>query len=90
MILRLLKVGAILEGISVIALFLFAMPLKYIWDNPSLIKSTGMAHGVLFVFYSFFVVLATKKYKWNISKLGLLLLLGFIPFGTFYAEKKLI
>ena len=87
---KLLKIGAILEGISVIALFLVAVPMKYILGNPSLIKSTGMIHGVFFVIYSLLVLLASKNSNWKISKIGVLLLLGFIPFGTFYAERKLI
>ncbi len=87
---KLLKIGAILEGVSVIALFMVAIPMKYILGNPILIKSTGMIHGILFVIYSLLVLLASRNSNWKVSKIGLLLLLGFIPFGTFYAERKLI
>lgn len=89
MIIKLLKIGAILEGLSVIALFLVAMPMKYIWNDPSLIKSTGMVHGLLFVAYSLLVLVAAQDQKWKFGKTLLSLFLGFVPFGTFYAERKL-
>ena len=90
MILKLLKLGAILEGISVIGLFFIAIPLKYFWGNSTIMPSIGMIHGILFVIYSILVVLATQEQRWNIKKLLLLLFLGFVPLGTFYAERKLI
>lgn len=43
-----LRVAGILEGISCLALFGFAMPMKYVFDNPEFIRPTGMTHGVLF------------------------------------------
>ena len=39
------------EGISFLVLLFVAMPLKYIWDDPSWVRIVGMAHGVLFVAY---------------------------------------
>ncbi len=89
MIIKLLKIGAILEGLSVMALFLVAMPMKYIWNDPSLIKSTGMVHGLLFVAYFLLVLVAAQDQKWKFGKTLFSLFLGFVPFGTFYAERKL-
>ena len=50
-----LRVVGFLEGLSFLALLFIAMPLKYIWGNPILVKYVGMGHGVLFI--AFLVVL---------------------------------
>jgi integral membrane protein len=66
-----------------------AMPLKYIWDMPGMIYSTGMAHGLLFVLYIFFVLLVGYQLKWSFTKIFWALLASLLPFGTFVADKKL-
>ncbi|MCH9821996.1 MAG: DUF3817 domain-containing protein, partial [Bacteroidetes bacterium] len=35
-----------IEGFSFLFLLLIAMPLKYIWDEPLMVKYAGWAHGV--------------------------------------------
>lgn len=87
--LGLLRIIGLLEGISYIFLIAVAMPLKYIWDMPEFIYSTGMAHGLLFVLYIFFVLLVTYQLKWSFKKCMLALLASLIPFGTFVADKHL-
>jgi integral membrane protein len=49
----------------------------------------GMAHGVLFMMYIILVLQVAFLLKWNFIKIFLALLASFIPFGTFYADKKL-
>lgn len=65
-----LRVAGILEGISCLALFGFAMPMKYVFDNPEFIRPTGMTHGVLF--WHFLVVLLATCHvkKWSLGILG--------------------
>ena len=46
-----LRIVGFLEGISFLLLLFIAMPLKYIWDNPILVKYVGMGHGVLFIVF---------------------------------------
>lgn len=87
--LGLLRVIGLLEGISYLILIGIAMPLKYIWDKPEMIYSTGMAHGLLFVLYIFFVLLVGYQYKWSFIKIFWALLASLVPFGTFIADKKL-
>ena len=48
---------ALLEGISTLALYFFAMPMKYIAGDPIYVKNIGMAHGVLFMLYIAFAIL---------------------------------
>lgn len=49
--LKLFKIIALLEGASLLVLFLFAMPMKYILQEPIYVKTIGMAHGILFITY---------------------------------------
>lgn len=87
--LGLLRIIGLMEGISYLVLMGIAMPLKYIWNNPDFIYSTGMAHGLLFILYVFFVLLVTYQLKWSMVKCFWALLASLVPFGTFIADKKL-
>ncbi|WP_066758074.1 DUF3817 domain-containing protein [Crocinitomix algicola] len=87
--LGLLRIIGLLEGVSYLVLMGIAMPLKYIWDKPEFIYSTGMAHGLLFVLYVFFVLLVSYQLKWSLNKCFWALLASLVPFGTFVADKRL-
>lgn len=82
------KTIATLEGISLISLLFFAMPMKYFFDNPIFVKNIGMAHGILFIIYIAFAILLKFEQKWDNKKFGIICLASIIPFGTFYIEKK--
>lgn len=82
------KTLAIIEGISAILLFFFAMPMKYAFDLPVFVKYIGMAHGILFIGYIIFATLLMISEKWNFKKYALICLASIPPFGTFYIEKK--
>lgn len=76
------------EGISLLILLFIAMPLKYIWDDPSWVKVVGMIHGVLFVAYVAWAIWVYLELKWSLQRLALVILASIIPFGTFYVENK--
>lgn len=82
------KITALLEGISLLALLFFAMPMKYLLDNPFYVKHIGMAHGLLFIAYIVFASVIKFEQKWNLKKYAIVCLASIIPFGTFYIEKK--
>lgn len=84
-----LRLVAILEGISFLALLFVAMPLKYWYQDPYWVQKIGMVHGWLFVLYVVLLVLAHFQYKWSFGKTTLGFVLSLLPFGTFYAERKL-
>lgn len=46
-----LRLVGLLEGISFLLLLFIAMPVKYMMDNPILVKYIGMGHGILFVLF---------------------------------------
>lgn len=82
------KIIALLEGISLLLLFFFAMPMKYIFDQPIFVKTIGMAHGILFISYIIMAIMLKIEENWNLKKLGIICLASIVPFGTFYIEKK--
>lgn len=81
-----LVIGKI-EGYSYLILLFIAMPLKYIFQIPDLIRPIGMAHGVLFVGFMILIasMLLNKTFSFKIAVLAFLLSL--IPFGTFYLKR---
>lgn len=79
---------ALLEGLSLLALLFFAMPMKYIGGNDIYVKNIGMAHGILFIMYIAFAILLKNEQKWSFKTLLIICLASVIPFGTFYVEKK--
>ncbi len=79
---------AFLEGCSFL-LFAITMPLKYMMGLPKPNYFIGMAHGVLFILYIVLLFLVAYQYKWSLKKITLSFIASLIPFGTFYANKKI-
>ena len=50
-----LRVIAFLEGVSFLLLLGIAMPLKYMYGQPEMVRVVGMAHGILFVWYGLLI-----------------------------------
>jgi integral membrane protein len=79
---------AFLEGMSFLILLFIAVPLKYLMDIPEPTKVMGSAHGALFVAYVLLCLVCYIRYKWKISTFFILIALSFVPFGTFWGDKK--
>lgn len=79
-----------LEGISLLLLLFFAMPIKYIFHIPFYVKTIGLAHGILFIAYILFAIILKIRLNWDIKKFFLVCIASIIPFGTFYVEKKIL
>lgn len=71
-----------------LVLLFIAMPLKYLMDIPLGVKVVGMAHGVLFIAYILIATYLKPKLQWNLSIFVIIVLASFVPFGTFYVERK--
>ncbi|TXK76461.1 DUF3817 domain-containing protein [Mesonia sp. K4-1] len=82
------KLISILEAISFLVLLLIAMPLKYIWEMPEMVRIVGMAHGILFVLYVMGAYWMYEKLNWSFKTLMIVVLCSILPFGPFYADKK--
>ena len=86
-----LRFIAFFEGMSLLMLLFVAMPLKYVYGDPTLVRSVGMAHGVLFVVFIFSTIQVSSDYKWKFSVTTWKVLLGgFIPFGTFWVDSRIL
>jgi len=79
---------AFLEGVSYILLLLIAVPIKYLLNEAFYVKILGMPHGILFILYILFSIIAKIKYNWNFRKFLVISIASLVPFGTFYIDKK--
>ena len=86
--LNLFKYTSLLEGISYILLLFVGVPLKYFGDNPIVVKSLGMPHGILFLAYIVMALLIREKMNWDAKSTFGVLIASILPFGTFYVNKK--
>ena len=85
---KLFKIIALLEGLSLLLLLFIAMPMKYFFNQPELVSSVGMAHGVLFIAYIVLATVLMMDKKWDMKTYAYICLASVVPFGTFIVEKK--
>jgi len=74
------------EGVSFLLLLLVAMPLKYIGDNPVLVRWLGPVHGGLFLLYIASAVAVARTLNWRWVHVLLAFVASVIPFGPFVFE----
>ena len=86
--LGILRIFAILEGISYLALGL-TMPLKYLYEMGLPNKIVGMLHGVFFIVYCIMVYYVNTEQKWSFKTNFWAYVASLIPFGTFVADAKI-
>ena len=84
-----LRVVGLLEGLSFLLLLFIAMPMKYMFDNPVLVKYVGMGHGVLFILFLIVLFAVCEKQKWSITIFLMGLAASILPFGPFIFDRKL-
>jgi integral membrane protein len=83
-----LRIIAFLEGCSYLLLGI-TMILKYKFSMPQPNYVVGLAHGVLFVLYVILLLQVAFLQRWSLLKLFFGFIASLVPFGTFYADKKL-
>lgn len=90
--LRLFKTIAWLEGISLIILFTNMLAVKP--TNMDMYKTLlfpiGMSHGLLFIGYLILATMFKIEESWTFKKYAAVCVASFLPFGTFYVEKKML
>lgn len=87
--LKSLRMLCFIEGLSCIALFFIAMPVKYILGEPRLVSVVGMIHGLLWSALIFaFVVELTRKTLSYPDALRLLVVSTF-PLGMFWVDRRI-
>ena len=86
-----LRIAGFLEGLSLLVLMGFAMPMKYIAGDPSYVRMIGSIHGALFILFAIQLYLTAEERNWNYKDIPLKLMIScFIPFGTFYLDHKIL
>lgn len=86
-----LRLVALLEGLSLLVLVFIAVPLKYNAHDPSLVKTMGPVHGMLFLFFVVNTISVGIEYHWKFSETTWKVLLAcVIPFGTFYIDHTIL
>ncbi|MGV3625407.1 MAG: DUF3817 domain-containing protein [Archangium sp.] len=86
---KLFRAVSLTEGVSWLVLLFIAMPLKYGFDMPVLVRWVGRIHGGLFVAFVVTLAMAAVEAKWGVVKIARAFLASFVPFGAFWLEKKL-
>ncbi len=85
---KMFKITALSEGISLLLLLSFAMPMKYMYDLPIYVRVIGMVHGLLFIGYIIMAYMLKGEEQWGTKKFAIICMASIVPFGTFYIEKK--
>ena len=85
---RLRKTG-IAEGISFLILLFIAMPLKYYFNQPMIVKIAGWLHGILFIAFISLALDYKNQQNKNMKWFALAFAASIIPAGTFLFDKKL-
>ena len=86
---RLFRFIALVEGVTTLALFLVAMPLKYVFDQPQYVPSVGLAHGIAFVAYMAAMPLLLRNQGLTEKDWARTAIAAFFPFGTFLNDLRL-
>jgi len=81
--LRLFRIVALIEGVTTLALFGVAMPLKYGLGIPDLIRPTGMVHGVAWLAYLVAMALCLPGKGFTPWQWLRTFVASLFPFGTF-------
>jgi integral membrane protein len=84
-----LRILSLVEGLSLVLLVFFAVPMKYMFDSPIFVRVIGMTHGVLFLALGFMTIMVGIELGWKFKRMAMILVASVIPFGCFYVDKKL-
>ena len=84
-----LRIVGFIEGFSFLLLLFIAMPMKYVWGYPVLVKYVGMGHGILVIAFLLLLLMVCEREKWSLNMYIAGLAAAILPFGTFVYDRKL-
>lgn len=90
------RVMAYVVGTLLIVLVCVGVPLKYLADDGTGAQGTGewittylgVAHGWLYMLFLVAAALLARRAGWSLGFTAVTLLLGTVPFLSFYAERR--
>ena len=77
------RVSAITEGISYLALLFVAMPLKYMYGMPEVVRLVGSIHGGLFVVFMALLGAVYIRQTMTLKQCTGAFIASLLPFGAF-------
>lgn len=80
---------SLIEGLSLLALLLIAMPLKYQFGIAEAVLYVGITHGTLFLLYMVVSLAVSHQQQWTIAKWLAVFLAGVVPFGFLMVDRQL-
>jgi len=80
------RVMAYVVGVLLVVLVLVGMPLKYFFDNGTVVTWTGVPHGWLYMALIITAYDLGRRVHWPWGRLILIALAGTVPFLSFVAE----
>ena len=78
---RRLRVAALVEGTTLLALLFVAVPVKHLAGYPAATSIMGPVHGMAFIFYAWTVFGARSAGEVGRGTVGRLLIAAVLPFG---------
>lgn len=78
------------EGLSAIALFFVAMPLKYGAGIPEPVQHVGWFHGTMVFTYLIALGSVARVEGWTWARVAAAFVASLVPFGTFVFERRLL
>ena len=86
-----LRIIGFLEGASLILLLFVALPLKYALGYTEATRVVGTIHGLLFLLFIVNTLSVGVERRWKFTTTTWKVLLAcFIPFGTFYIDRRIL
>ncbi len=77
----------LLEGGSLIALVIFAMPLKYMADMPEAVSAVGPAHGLLYLWMMAVLAITLYRGLLPLHHGAVVAIAALIPFGGLVSHR---
>lgn len=87
--LRRMRVVSLLEGTTLLALVLIAVPLKHLAGIPQATSVMGPIHGIAFLLYVWMLMQTVSGGNWSRSQMVSMVAAALIPFGAFANERAL-
>ena len=87
--LRVLRIASVIEGATLLLLFLVAMPLKYVADTPLAVSIVGPIHGAALLIYTALVLQSFVSRLISVTEVARLMAVAFIPLGAWLVAAML-
>jgi integral membrane protein len=84
-----LRKVALAEAVSYLVLLGIAMPLKYLFHQPLVVKIVGMLHGILFVVFCVALLRVLLEARWPFKRCLGIFIASFIPILPFFLDGRM-